>query len=96
MTRTATRLNLSDVIDDLAPPPPPCYQNRMQWMEYLKSCASTQIKRKSHKVILLQDDEPYFNFEFNFCRDCNQIQSLRMGNAGRCNPDHLKNLDPAK
>lgn len=36
------RLNLSDAVDDLALPPPPCFFNRSSWMLYLKSAAAAQ------------------------------------------------------
>ena len=42
------RLNLSDAVDDLAPPPPPCFFNRGSWIAYLKSAAAAQNHKGSH------------------------------------------------
>lgn len=87
------RLNLSDAVTDLAPPPPPCFLNRTQWMEYLQSAASAQNSRHEPKVILIHPDgDPYFNLDFPFCADCTQIKSTEMLAKGRCNPNHLTNL----
>lgn len=84
------RLNLSDAVDDLAPPPPPCFLNRMVWIEYLKSAAAAQNSRHEPKVILVtQDDKAVFNKEFPFCIDCTQIKSVKMMEANKCNPNHL-------
>lgn len=89
-TDTTPRLNLADAVEDLAPPPPPCFANRFIWREYLKSAAAVQYQRGEQRVILLVDGEPRFNTEMNFCRDCMRGTALAMKAAGRCNPDHLK------
>lgn len=85
-----TRLNLSDAIDDLAPPPPPCFLNRLEWVEYLKSCAASQNDGESPKIILITNGEPRINWDYPICADCTQIHSLAMTKEGRCNPDFLK------
>lgn len=84
------RLNLSDAVDDLAPPPPPCFLNRMAWMEYLKSAAAAQNSRHEPKVILVtQDGTASFNYKFNICEDCTQIKSVEMMAEKRCDPEFL-------
>lgn len=85
-----TRLNLSDAIDDLAPPPPPCYQNRMEWVQYLKAAAASQNDGESPKIILIAQGEPAINFDYPICADCTQVHSLAMTKANRCNPNFLK------
>lgn len=87
-----TRLNLKDAVQDLAPPPPPCFLNHMQWREYLTSAAAAQACRGEPKVILVQNREPLFNSDFPFCADCTAKKSHQMSTQGKCNPNFLKEL----
>jgi len=88
------RINLSDAVDDLAPAPPPCFKNRMDWTEYLKSCAASQNDGESQKVIFVKNGNPLFNYDFNICADCSPVYSLAMTQAGRCHPNALKAQAP--
>ena len=88
------RLNLSDAVDDLAPPPPPCFFNRGSWIAYLKSAAAAQNHKGSQPVIIVAaDGEPAFNTRLSYCADCTQAKSLEMQDKGRCNPYQLSD-DP--
>lgn len=84
------RLNLNDAIDDLAPPPPPCFLNRLEWVEYLKAAAASQNVSEAPKIIFIKDGEPRINYDYPFCADCTQTHSLAMAKAGRCKPNALK------
>lgn len=87
------RINLSDAVDDLAPPPPPCFLNRTAWREYLKSAAAAQNSRHEQKVVLIaQGGAATFNFAFNICEDCTQKKSVEMMAADRCKPNFLQQL----
>lgn len=86
------RLNLSDAVDDLAPAPPPCFTNRIEWLEYLRSAAACQNHKGEPKVIFMVNGEASFNKGFTFCVDCTQVKSYAMSEKGLCNPDHLKAL----
>lgn len=89
-TMTPPRLNLSDAVDDLAPSPPPCFENRHIWRDYLKSSAAVQYAKGEQRVILLTPQrEPRFNPEFNFCRDCDKGTADRKKAKGVCHPDHI-------
>lgn len=90
MTKTATRLNLSDAVDDLAPPKPACWPDRTAWLEFLKSAAAVQNHRGEQKVIFTRHGDPEFNTEYDFCGDCLVSRARRMEAEGRCNPNHLK------
>lgn len=89
---TRTRLNLDDAVDDLAPPPPACFLNRMSWREFLKSAASVQNHKGEPRVIKIVDGNPEFDLSLNYCADCTQIKSVEMMAKGRCDPDHLKKM----
>lgn len=86
-----TRINLADAVDDLAPPPPPCFHNATAWRQYLKSAAAHQHAKGEQKVILVREhQEPAFNPRFNFCADCETANRRAMSQVGRCKPDHIK------
>lgn len=90
---TKCRINLKDAVDDLAPPPPPCFFNRTGWMQYLHSAAAAQNQRNEPLVIrIAQDGAATFNFDFPMCADCTQGKSLEMTRQGRCNPQYLTGL----
>lgn len=77
----------------IAPPAPPCFGTRDIWVEYLASAAASQKQTKVFEmepVLLL--DPPRVNPHYRFCSDCNAQHSLRMEFAGRCKPDHLKEM----
>lgn len=80
------RLNLSDCINDLHPPHPPCFKNRLLWVEYLQAAAACQNNKAEPKIIVIIDGEPRINADFPFCADCTQIKSVEMDLAGRCDP----------
>lgn len=87
------RINLADAIDDLAPKtPPPCFHNRMDWIEYLKSCAAVQNQKGEPKIIVIENGEPSINYNFPYCEDCTQVKSHQMHTASKCQPDFLKEL----
>lgn len=88
------RIRLSDAIDDLAPPPPPCFLNRLEWVEYLKSCAACQYDNESPKIVLIEGHEPRINYEYPICDDCTQEYSRAMTAIGRCQPLFLRSQDP--
>lgn len=86
-------MNLNDAVLDLAPTtPPPCFLNRAQWREYLKSAAHAQSCRGEPKVIIMVKSEPVFNREFPFCDDCTPFRKEEMEMRGTCKPNHLKEL----
>lgn len=87
------RINLSDAVDDMAPPPPPCFLNRSIWVEYLKSAAASQNQRDEPKLfIYTAGGAVRLNYEFPYCADCTQVKSLEMDRLGKCKPDYLKQL----
>lgn len=91
--QTAHRLNLSDAIDDVAPPPPPCFLNAAEWRSYLKSAAAVQNQRNEQRVVFLADGGvPAFDLDYDFCRDCSAQHRASHERLGTCKPHHLKDL----
>lgn len=89
------RLNLDDAVEDLAPPPPPCFLNRMSWREYLKSAAAVQNHKGEQVVIVITKGEPSFNMKLDFCEDCTSRAAADMQARGQCVPTHLRELETA-
>ena len=87
------RINLNDAVADLHPAPPPCFLNRLEWVEYLKSAAAVQNHKGEPRVILVVKGEPAFNLGFDYCCDCTQIKSFEMMRVDRCKPGFLQSDD---
>lgn len=95
MNSTATpRTNLSDAVEDLAPGPPPCFHNRAEWIQYLKSAAAVQYHKGEQKVIFARRVEASFNYEFDYCEDCHSARQAQMVRKGLCHPDYVKDRKP--
>jgi hypothetical protein len=92
---TRPRLNLSDAVEDLSPPPPPCFYNRGEWVLYLKSAAAAQTQRDEAKVIVHDEfGTPSFNRAYPFCQDCAPAHKQRMMEQGKCHPTYLTGPPP--
>jgi hypothetical protein len=90
-----SRMNLSDTVQDIAPPPPPCFADKFIWREYLISFAASQHRKGEHKVFILQlEAPPTFNYRLNFCRDCDRSHRESMAFEQRCRPDYLQQINP--
>lgn len=83
----------------IAPPAPPCFPDRVTWLEYLDVAATTNKSTRQFRVVpvvlVSADGQERFNHEYNFCHDCNAQHSFRMANEGRCDPGYLKRLESA-
>jgi hypothetical protein len=86
-------MNRAALARDLAPTSPPCFQDRLSWLEYLGSAAEHQRGDYHDGPLLFTKGQPVrFNFSFSFCADCTAQHSLAMFNEGRCNPAFLIDL----
>lgn len=86
------RINLSDAVDDVAPPKPPCFRSRLEWIGYLRAGAAAQNQKNEPTVILVVNGTPRFNKAFPMCDDCTKWHKLEMSRQDRCEPDYLKDL----
>lgn len=81
----------------LAPAAPPCFLSRLQWVEYIASCAVDQ--RTAHEpgpLVLAPATPAAFNYGFDFCGDCSQRYADEKRRAGLCEPRHLVQLDASR
>lgn len=81
----------------LAPSAPPCFTDRLSWLEYLVSYMDDKDEiRKvgSRGPVDMRQTAPRFNFAFDFCRDCSARHALAMQAQGRCVPSHLRDMAP--
>ena len=92
----------AQLVAKLAPPAPPCFSSRMQWVTYLQSAAESQKATKlfddqaSQVIVYDERGEPKFNTHFSMCRDCSAQHSHAMLTKGKCKPRHLIDMQPAK
>ena len=70
----------------LAPAAPPCFPDRLTWIEYLKT-ALDDVKRFG--PLDLRGPEPRFNYRFDFCGECTAKHAHAMQVQSRCRPGYL-------
>ena len=78
----------------LAPPSPPCFADRLSWLEFLASAAEGQGTGEQ-PVLLFEVGKPVrFNLRFNHCCDCTPEYKAAMTAAKpmRCRPEWLTAL----
>jgi len=78
-----------DLIQQLAPPAPPCFETRLVWVEFLCSAAE-ETKGGRLGPIDARVQPVKFNAQFDFCRGCLAKHALAMLAAGRCQPHYLR------
>ena len=80
-----------DVLIPIIPVAPPCFIDRLTWVEFVVS--GDEATRVGERGPLdLRKPEPRFNHRWNFCADCLATHALAMQAQGRCNPQHLRHL----
>ena len=80
-----------ETIIPLIPASPLCFPDRLTWVEFVVS-ADESVARGDRGPIDLRKPEPRFNHQWNFCADCLALHALAMVAQGRCNPQHLQQL----
>ena len=79
-----------------APPHPPCFNNRAEWVGWLQLAVSAndhgiqplQCRIKANGV-----HKPlHFDYGVDFCSDCTPAHRLEMRLQERCNPGHLAQM----
>lgn len=77
------------LIEDLAPPPPPCF-TRPQWIAYLLASHGASREAQILGPIDMRRNPPVFNLRFDYCEDCTAKHALTMQLAGKCMPLYLR------
>lgn len=88
MNRTET----NEAIEQLAPPAPPCFDSRLQWLQWLYAAADAHRTQEStgRSPLVFKEGQPVrFNFDISYCEDCDVRFRSAMLKEGRCNPTHL-------
>lgn len=91
MTHHYTRRRV--LVLELAPARPGCFPSDRQWTEFLAAAAEEQTTNVPGPLDL-RKAVAEFNFSFDFCRDCTAKFALAMQSMNRCNPRHLKDIEP--
>lgn len=86
-----TRDDKRELIENLAPAAPPCFDYRLQWIEWVQSAEKAHRGPPSNaKPLIFSAGEPVrFNTALSFCDDCDQRHRRSMRFAGRCVPNWL-------
>ena len=81
----------------LAPVAPPCFGTRLQWLEYVSSCAIAYRGDHLPGPLVFEPGQPArFNPHMDICNDCTDSQAYVMRGEGRCKPRHLIELFAAQ
>ena len=94
----------AELIAQIAPVAPPCFETRAQWVAYLSSAAEAQKPEKrvngpDSRAVLIRQHEGApleLNYQFAYCADCSAQHSHAMLTKGKCKPRHLIDMQPAK
>lgn len=89
--RTALPPDRRALIVRIAPAAPPCFHDRLAWLEYLVE-AQASAKGSERGPLDMRSGVPQFNYELDFCADCSARHVMAMQRARRCRPDHLREL----
>lgn len=82
------------IIISIAPVAPPCFPDRLAWLEFLQESDRAERRRDVLGPLDMRQPQPRFNFDFSFCGDCTAKHAREMGAKGRCDPEHLQKLAP--
>lgn len=88
-------MNRRDTVIRLAPVAPPCFSDRLTWLEFLASAAEGQRTGKGGPLDLRQT-EPRFNHRFDFCAGCTAKHAISMQTQDRCKPWWLEHVARAQ
>lgn len=80
-------------ISGLVPAHPPCFADRLSWVEYVASAHHALKSSKKFSVIpvvVVEEGVEVFNHNWPYCTDCSAQHSHRMTLVGRCDPYFLK------
>ena len=82
----------ANLVTRLAPVAPPCFQARDIWVEYLKAAAESGRVDHPSPLVQRRGEEARFNYDYNFCADCDAQHAARMARDDLCKPLHLRIL----
>lgn len=85
----------AQLVAQLAPPAPPCFSSRDQWVTFLAAACVAGVDGTTRDsnlapLVLVRGEPAAFNPRFAFCADCTPEHRRRMCVQGRCRPDALR------
>ncbi len=83
-----------EMVIRLAPLAPPCFADRLSWLEYLCD-AQISANGNTRGPLDLRQGEARFNYDLDFCDDCTVKFAWQMQQQGKCHPKHLAELKRA-
>lgn len=76
----------------LAPAAPPCFQDRLSWLEFLQGALEASRGTVTVGPLDLRKSEPRFNYALDFCQDCTAKHAHAMQEQSRCKPLYLREM----
>lgn len=85
----------AQLVAQLAPPAPPCFSSRDQWLTFLAAACVAGVDGTANEpdlapLVFVRGEPAAFNPRFAFCADCTPEHRRRMFLEGRCHPDALR------
>lgn len=78
-------------VEEHAPPAPPCFSARLQWVEFLAAAAEEQRDDGHTGPLRFEAGKAVgINKAWNFCADCDSTYRRAMSAAKKCVPNWLK------
>ena len=83
------REDCRDLLARLAPPEPPCFNSRLEWLEWLDAASSPHASTRETMPLVSRMGKLQFNAKVDFCCDCLPSYKREMEAARRCRPSML-------
>ena len=83
------REDANDRLARLAPPAPPCFESRLNWLEWLGEAWKPNGSTPETKPLIRRLGKFEFNHRIDFCSDCLPAYRAAMAAARRCRPTAL-------
>ena len=73
----------------LAPPAPPCFNSRIEWIEWLGAALKPGAATPGTAPLISRMGNLHFNYWVDFCSDCLPAYKAEMVSSRRCRPTAL-------
>lgn len=83
-----------NLVEQLAPVAPPCFADRLIWLEYLVAMAEAQSEKGQPAALIFEAGKPVrVNWALDYCSDCDSLYAKVMQSQSRCCPNWLRDQE---